>query len=73
MGPWRLVHRHCRENGMLLFALISGFAFGVYDSLGLELVMDSLPDPRRAGHDLGIYALANSAVWRSPPSSARYW
>lgn len=50
-----------RENGMLLFALISGFAFGVYDSLGLELVMDSLPDPRRAGHDLGIYALANSA------------
>ena len=50
-----------RENGMLLFALISGFAFGIYDSLGLELVMDSLPDPRRAGHDLGIYALANSA------------
>lgn len=50
-----------RGNGMLLFALISGFAFGVYDSLGLELVMDSLPDPRRAGHDLGIYALANSA------------
>lgn len=46
---------------MLLFALISGFAFGIYDSLGLELVMDSLPDPRRAGHDLGIYALANSA------------
>ena len=39
----------------------SGFAFGIYDSLGLELVMDSLPDPRRAGHDLGIYALANSA------------
>ena len=50
-----------RENGMLLFALISGFAFGIYDSFGLELVMDSLPDPRRAGHDLGIYALANSA------------
>lgn len=50
-----------RENGMLLFALISGFAFGIYDSLGLEIVMDALPDPRRAGHDLGIYALANSA------------
>ena len=46
---------------MLLFALISGFAFGVYDSLGLELVMDSLPDPRRGHYDLGIYALANSA------------
>lgn len=61
MGAGRVVHRHCRENGMLLFALISGFAFGIYDSLGLELVMDSLPDPRRAGHDLGIYALANSA------------
>ena len=27
----------------------------------LNWVMDSLPDPRRAGHDLGIYALANSA------------
>ena len=25
-----------RENGMLLFALISGFAFGIYDSLGLD-------------------------------------
>ena len=49
-----------RENGMLLFALISGFAFGVYDALGLELVMNALPDPRNAGHDLGIYALANS-------------
>ncbi len=49
-----------RENGMLLFALISGFAFGVYDALGLELVVNALPDPRNAGHDLGIYALANS-------------
>lgn len=49
-----------RENGMLLFALISGFAFGVYDALGLELVMNALPDPRNAGHDLGIYALSNS-------------
>jgi MFS family permease len=50
-----------RENGMIAFALISGFAFGIYDALGLELVMNSLPDPRAAGHDLGIYALANSA------------
>ncbi|PWG67056.1 MFS transporter [Bifidobacterium callitrichidarum] len=50
-----------RENGMIAFALISGFAFGLYDALGLELVMDSLPDPRTAGHDLGVYALANSA------------
>ncbi|KAB7788845.1 MFS transporter [Bifidobacterium cebidarum] len=50
-----------RENGMVVFALISGFAFGIYDALGLELVMDSLPDPRNAGHDLGVYALANSA------------
>ncbi|NMM98614.1 MFS transporter [Bifidobacterium olomucense] len=50
-----------RENGLIAFALISGFAFGIYDALGLELVMDALPDPRNAGHDLGVFALANSA------------
>ncbi|TPF88574.1 MFS transporter [Bifidobacterium sp. UTBIF-56] len=59
LGAWST--GAARENGMLLFALISGFAFGLYDALGLEMVMDSLPDPRTAGRDLGVYALANSA------------
>lgn len=48
-----------RENGMIIFALVCGFAFGLIDALGLELVMNALPDPRTAGHDLGVYGLAN--------------
>ncbi|NMM94948.1 MFS transporter [Bifidobacterium oedipodis] len=50
-----------RENGMIIFALVTGFAFGLVDALGLELVMDALPNPRNAGHDLGFYGLANMA------------
>ena len=54
--PWALA----KPAGMVVFALVSGFAIGIYDAIGLELVMDALPDPRRAGHDLGIYAIANA-------------
>lgn len=41
------------------FALVTGFAFGLYDALGQELVMGALPDPRAAGHDLGVFNMAN--------------
>lgn len=49
-----------REIGLVLFSLISGLAFGLYDTFGLGLVMAVLPNPRTAGHDLGFYAIANA-------------
>lgn len=42
------------------FALITGFAFGLYDALGQELVMAAMHDPRAAGHDLGVFNTANT-------------
>ena len=44
---------------MVVFAFVSGLAFGVYDVFAQTLVMESLPDPRNAGHDLGVYDIAN--------------
>lgn len=44
---------------LAIFALIAGFAFGLVDALGQELVMAALPDPRTAGRDLGVLNLAN--------------
>ena len=44
---------------MVVFAFVSGLAFGVYDVFTQTLVMESLPDPRNAGHDLGVYDIAN--------------
>ncbi|RSX54439.1 MFS transporter [Bifidobacterium samirii] len=44
---------------MVVFAFVSGLALGVYDVFAQTLVMESLPDPRNAGHDLGVYDIAN--------------
>ncbi len=46
------------ERAFLLFAFLTGFALGVYDILMRPLVVESLPDPRDAGRDLGFYALS---------------
>lgn len=59
LGVWSI--GAARESGMPLLVLISEFAFGVHDPLGLELVVGPLPDPRRADHDLDIYTPTNSA------------
>ncbi|OZG62815.1 transport protein [Bifidobacterium lemurum] len=46
--------------GLCLFALLAGFAFGLYDALSQTLVMESLPDPRRSGRDLAAFNVANT-------------
>ncbi|OZG69693.1 MFS transporter [Bifidobacterium eulemuris] len=46
--------------GLCLFALLAGFAFGLYDALSQTLVMESLPDPRRAGRDLAAFNVSNT-------------
>lgn len=57
-----LVGFQCHANaiGLMVFALLAGFAFGLFDALGQELVMGALPDPRRSGHDLGVFNLSNA-------------
>ena len=47
---------------MVAFALVSGLAFGLYDVFNQSLVMGVLPDPRNAGHDLGVYDIANAVA-----------
>lgn len=46
--------------GLCLFALLAGFALGLYDALSQTLVMESLPDPRRSGRDLAAFNVANT-------------
>ena len=46
--------------GLALFALVAGFAFGVYDALSQTLVMDSLPNPRESGRDLAVFNISNT-------------
>lgn len=48
--------------GFVLFALVTGFAFGLIDVFHQRLVMETLPDPRTSGHDLGVFNLANVAA-----------
>ncbi|MBT1173121.1 MFS transporter [Bifidobacterium sp. MA2] len=46
------------ERSLMIFSFIAGFASGLYDVLVQPMVVDALPDPRAAGRDLGVYALA---------------
>lgn len=39
--------------------LIMGLAYGVYSAVDTALVVDVLPDPERAGKDLGVVNIAN--------------
>ena len=46
-------------TGLAVFALVSGFAFGLYDVFNQTLVLATLPDPRTSGRDLGMFNVAN--------------
>nr|WP_236028155.1 MFS transporter [Bifidobacterium pongonis] len=46
------------EKAILLLAFLAGFSLSIYDVLMHSLVVESLPDPRNAGRDLGFYALS---------------
>lgn len=46
------------EKTFLVFAFLAGFSLSIYDVLTRSLVVESLPDPRNAGRDLGFYALS---------------
>ena len=46
-------------TGLAVFALVSGFAFGLYDVFNQTLVLETLPDPRTSGRDLGMFNVAN--------------
>lgn len=46
------------EKLFLALAFLGGFSLSIYDVLMRSLVVESLPDSRNAGHDLGFYALA---------------
>ena len=46
------------EKVFLAFAFFAGFSLSIYDVLMHSLVVESLPDPRNAGRDLGFYALS---------------
>lgn len=49
-----------RGIAMLIFAFVCGFAFGLIDAFCMEVMMQSLPNPATMGHDIGMYAMANS-------------
>lgn len=49
-----------RAAGLIIAAIVCAFVFGLYDSLGMALAVTSLPNPRDAGHDIGIYAMTSA-------------
>ncbi|HEY0188000.1 MAG TPA: MFS transporter [Cellulomonas sp.] len=46
--------------GMVLFAAIGGFGYGMYGSVDQALNVDVLPNPEEAGKDLGILNMATT-------------
>lgn len=54
--PW-LIHS---TTGMYLFAAIAGFGYAVYSSVDQALNVDVLPDPDKAGKDLGILNMSTT-------------
>lgn len=54
--PW-IMHN---ATGMVLFAAIGGFGYGMYGSVDQALNVDVLPDPEEAGKDLGILNMATT-------------
>lgn len=54
--PW-LIHS---TMGMYLFAAIAGFGYAVYSSVDQALNVDVLPDPDKAGKDLGILNMSTT-------------
>ncbi len=46
--------------GMYLFALIAGFGYAVYGAVDQALNVDVLPDPAKAGKDLGILNMSTT-------------
>lgn len=47
-------------TGMYLFALIAGFGYAVYQAVDQALNVDVLPDPAKAGKDLGILNMSTT-------------
>lgn len=54
--PWLMP----TTTGMYLFALIAGFGYAVYGAVDQALNVDVLPDPDKAGKDLGILNMSTT-------------
>ena len=54
--PWMMP----TTTGMYLFALIAGFGYAVYGAVDQALNVDVLPDPEKAGKDLGILNMSTT-------------
>ncbi|WEV73833.1 MFS transporter [Bifidobacterium sp. ESL0798] len=48
-------------TGMLLFAGVAGFGYGMYSAIDQALNVDVLPNPQEAGKDLGFINIATCA------------
>lgn len=46
--------------GMMLFAAIAGFGYGIFNSIDQALCIEVLPDPDGASKDLGLLGLTNT-------------
>ena len=62
-----LAHAHDLATFYLAEALM-GAAYGVYSAVDTALVVDVLPDPERAGKDLGVFNIANAAPQSLAPA-----
>lgn len=61
--PWLIPS----QVGMYLFAAIAGFGYAVYNSVDQALNVDVLPDPDKAGKDLGILNMSTTLGQMSGP------
>jgi MFS family permease len=55
-------------TGMLIFAVLSGAAYGVFASVDLAIMSHVLPARDSAGRDIGLLAVAGAAPQLAAPS-----